>query len=164
MIPWLAAYFTKAALSEIGGRIWKGFCDFIATPVGAAVVAGLIMFFIGTAHEHRALNAKWEAKWATAEQKAEQARKQRDADIKVEMKRDADARLATLAKRKGELEQQVKDYETQQLLQAASKSAHPPELTDADDARWLHDQLERRSHVKPQARGGLADRLRVFGP
>lgn len=159
-----ASWFTRAALSALGGRLWKGFCDFIATPVGAAVVAGLLMFVVGVAHEHRTLNAKWEAKWAAAEQKAEQARKQRDADIKIEMKRDADARLAALAKRKEELEQQVKDYETQQLLQAASgKAACPPELTDSDDARWLSDAQRKRTHVKSQARRGLAERLRVFG-
>jgi hypothetical protein len=160
---WIAAYFAKATVYAFFGRVWKGFCDFIATPVGAALVAGFIMFFVGIGHEHRALNAKWEAKWAAAEQKAEVLRVKRDADAKAEIKRDADTRLAALTKRKDELEKQVQTYETQQLLEAASKPAHPPEYTDADDARWLSNALRQRAHVKPQARRGLALRLRVFG-
>lgn len=163
MMTGIAALFAKQALLGLAGRLWKGFCDFIATPVGAAVVAGLIMFTVGVAHEHRSLNAKWQAKWTAAEKQAEQARVKRDADIQAKIQADAAERLAALTKRKDELEQQVKTYEAQQLLQAASgKSACPAELTDDDDARWLSDAQRKRANVKPQARRGFALRLRGF--
>jgi hypothetical protein len=121
------------------------------------------MYNVGVFREHRSLNAQWQAKWDAAEVQAEHDRLVRDAFVKDKIKAEADASLDALAKRKDDLEQQVKTYETQQLLEAASgKSACPPELTDRDDARWLSDAQRKRTHVKPEAHRGFALRLRAF--
>ena len=160
MLAMILGYFTKAALVSVAGKLWKGFCDFIATPVGAAVVAGGIMFCVGVAHEHHV----WEVRWAAAVKAAEQARIQRDADIAAQVKKDADSRLAALATRKDELEQKVKEYEDQEAQQRAVGNAGGPcsPLTDKSDARWLRD-AQRKAISGANAHRGFALRLRTLG-
>lgn len=159
MIATIIAWFTRAALLKIGGKLWTGFCQFIATPIGAAVVAGLVMFVVGTAHEHHKLNAAWQAKWAAAEQQAEQDRIARDASIKVKMQADAALRTAALQSRAAELEQKVKAYEDEENKKAAAGKLGC--YTDGVDAQWLRDVQRKRA--KPEAHRGFAVRLRAVG-
>jgi hypothetical protein len=164
MIAAILAYFTKAALSSLLANVWKGFCDFIATPVGAALIAGLVMYFVGDIHGHRVEDAKWQAKWATAEASAEQARLKRDADVQAKVEADASQRLSALTVRKAELEKRVKDYEDEEAKQRAVGNTRTPGCscdTDNSDARWLRDA--ERGRIKPQAQRGLALRLRTIG-
>lgn len=159
MIATILGYFTVAALRGLLGTIWKGFCDFISTPIGAALIAGLVMYGIGDLHGHRVTNAAWQTKWDTAEVEAEKARLARDADIKAKVEADANQRLAPLVMRKAQLESKVKAYEDEQAKQVAVGNACAPELTDGGDARWLRD-IQRRPQAKSTTRRGLADRLR----
>jgi hypothetical protein len=163
MIPVaVLAYFTKGALLGALGKVWKGFCDFISTPIGAALVAAVVAYGLGDMHGHRVTNAAWQTKWHDAEVEAERQRLARDALIKAKIEADANQRLEALATRKAELEKMVKDYEDQEANRPTTGGA-APELTDDSDARWLHDAQQKRAHVKPQARRGLAERLRTIG-
>ncbi|RRC13542.1 hypothetical protein EIA17_24645 [Escherichia coli] len=166
MIP---AWLTWQAISLIGGKLWKGFCDFISTPVGAALVAGFCLFWIGVWHEHgnlveavKAKDAAWQRKWDDAEKQAELDRQKRDALVQADMQAKADKSLSEVSSRKDQLEQMVKDYEDQQLLQAATgKPACPPEYTDDSDARWLRD-IERHKDAKSKAGSRPALRMRTI--
>jgi hypothetical protein len=164
MIATVLGYFTLAAGKSLLGTVWKGFCDFIATPVGAALVAGVIMLGVGDLHGHRVEKAHWVAKWNAAEAAAEKARLKRDADIKAKVEADANTRLAAIAARKDQLEKMVKDYEDAEATQAAVgnfKTVPCPCRTDRSDAEWLRNA--ERGHIKPQAQRGLALRLRTIG-
>lgn len=163
MIASILGYFTQAALKGLLGSAWKGFCDFISTPIGAALIAGLVMYGIGDAHGHRVTNTAWQTKWSNAEADAEKARVKRDADIKAKVEADANQRLAALAERKDKLEQQVQEYEDDQAKQRAVGNYKPSPCacdTDSSDARWLRDA--ERGRIKPKAQRGFAIRLRAF--
>lgn len=173
MIASILGYFTMSALSGVAGKLWKGFCDFISTPIGAALIAGFIMFNVGIVHEYRINNAKWQAKWAAAEATAEQKRIARDVTIKARVEADANSRLAELAARKDELEKKVQAYaddeekqravgNTGRLGSAAVKTDCGC-LTDSSDDKWLSDAQRKRTYVKPKAFGGFALRLRTLG-
>lgn len=160
----IAEYFTKTFLLGALGTVWKGLCDFIATPVGAALIAGLVMFVVGDVHGHRAENHSWQVKWNNAEAAAEKARLKRDADIKVKVEADAESRQSALAERKAQLERQVQAYEDDQAKQRAvgnTSVANGGCDTDSSDARWLRDA--QRGAVKPKAQRGFAQRLRAVG-
>ncbi|WP_164079264.1 hypothetical protein, partial [Stenotrophomonas maltophilia] len=76
----------------------------------------------------KAKDAAWQRKWDDAEKQAELDRQKRDALIQADMQAKADKSLSEVSSRKDQLEQMVKDYEDQQLLQAATgKPACPPE-------------------------------------
>ena len=165
MIAAILGYFTTAALKGLLGSVWKGFCDFISTPIGAALIAGLVMYGVGDIHGHRVTNAHWQAKWSAAEAAAETARLKRDADIKVKVEADTNQRLKALAERKAQLEQQVQAYEDEEAKQAAvgnfNKARPCACATDSSDARCLRDA--ERGRVKPKAQRGFALRLRAIG-
>lgn len=170
MIPTLVTtalgYLTKKALFGALGSIWKALCDFISTPIGAALVAGLLMYNVGKIHEYRVVNAKWQAKWTAAEVKAEAERKQRDADIATLMKADADKRLATINARKAELEGMVKKYEDEEARQRAVGNVGKAGcncLTDRTDAEWLQNAQQGRAKAKPKAGGRYTFRMRTLG-
>lgn len=170
MIPTIVTtalgYFTKATLGKLVGTIWKGLCDFISTPIGAALVAGLLMYNVGKIHEYRVVNARWQAKWNAAEVKAEAERKQRDADIAKLMKADADKRLATINARKDELEGMVKKYEDEEARQRAVGNVGKAGcncLTDRTDAEWLQNAQQGRAKAKPKAGGRYTFRMRTLG-
>ncbi|PCL27602.1 hypothetical protein CPZ20_15645, partial [Lacticaseibacillus rhamnosus] len=89
-------------------------------------------------------------------------RQKRDALIQADMQAKADKSLSEVSSRKDQLEQMVKDYEDQQLLQAATgKPACPPEYTDDSDARWLRD-IERHKDAKSKAGSRPALRMRTI--
>jgi hypothetical protein len=164
MIATIVGYLTSSIFKNVLGTMWKGFCDFISTPIGAALIAGLIMYGIGDAHGHRVTNAAWSTKWSNAEAAAEQDRVKRDADIKAKVEADANQRLAALAERKTQLEQMVQAYEDEEAKQAAVGNFKPKPcacLTDSSDARWLRDA--ERGRAKPKAQRGFALRLRAAG-
>jgi hypothetical protein len=164
MMATILGYFTMTAATSVLGTVWKGLCDFISTPVGAALIAGLVMFGVGDLHGHRASDKSWQVKWSSAEATAEKARVQRDADIKVKVEADANQRLAVLAARKAQLEQQVQAYEDDQAKQAAVGNFAKGSCTcttDSSDARWLRDA--QRGATKPKAQRGFALRLRTIG-
>ena len=163
---WIVAYFTKTALLGFAGKLWKGFCDFISSPVSATLAAALVAYHVGKVVEYRKVNAAWETKWHDAEVEAEkdrfrrdgeaeQDRLRRDGEMKLKMAADVDARLAVLVKRKDELEQKVRTYEDKEAKQRAVGDTAASCLTDDSDARWLHDA--RKANVK-----SLALRLRTF--
>ena len=163
MIATILSYFTAAALSAVAGKLWKGFCELINTPVGAAVVAGVLMFGVGTAHEYRKVNAAWQLKWDQGVAEARAQVVKRDALVKAQIQAEADQKIAALTERKDELERQVKAYEDDQTKQAAAnKGPCAPELTDDGDARWLHDNQRKRTSPKPHAQRGFALRLRAL--
>lgn len=159
----VTAWFTKAALAGAAGKLWKGFCDFIATPIGAALVAGLLMYNVGVIKTRTKVNAAWQQKWAEAEAEAERARLRRDGEMKIKIAAAVDSRLAVVEQRKAELEEKVRAYEDEEAKQLATgnldKTRCSP-FTDSSDERWLS---EARRAAKPQARRGLAERLRALG-
>lgn len=157
----IASFFTLAAFSKLFGVVWRGFCDFIATPIGAALIAGFVMYWVGVVHERHSLNAAWQAKWDAAEAQAEHDRLQRDATIKLKIEMNANNRLDELAKRKAELEEKVQAYESEEEKQRALGAAGKcSPLIDSSDERWLRDA---QRNLKPKARRGLTLRLRTFG-
>ncbi len=122
------------AISAFFGKLWRGFVAIIATPVGAALVAGLLLYFVGSITTARKLNHEWKVKWEQAENEAEAARVLRDANIKREMSANANTRLMILDARKRDLEQKVKEYESTEKCTGTGCC-----LTDQSDADWLSD-------------------------
>jgi hypothetical protein len=165
VIAAILEYFASSAFKGLLGTVWKGFCDFISTPIGAALIAGLIMCGVGDAHGYRVTNAAWQTKWSDAEAAAEKARIKRDADIKAKVEADANQRLAAVAARKTQLEQMVQAYEDDEARQAAvgnyDKARRCSCVTDGSDARWLRDA--ERGRLEPEAHRGFALRLRTIG-
>jgi len=87
----------------------KAAYSFFTSPIGRALgmvaLAGLL-FLAGDIHRARKDAAAWRAKIEAAEQ----ARVERDATIKAQVSKDANARMAVLAREKSDLENKVADY------------------------------------------------------
>lgn len=162
----LSTFFSFANIAGVLGAVLKFFTDLIATPVGAALAAGLIMFFVGSFHGGHVEDAKWQTKWDTAQTLFEQQRVDRDKAVKLEVEADANKRLDEITARKTELEQKVKDYEDEEAKQLAVGNSTAKSvgscLTDSSDDKWLSDAQSKRGG-KPSFVGGLTKRLRAVG-
>jgi hypothetical protein len=155
----IAEYLTWKAVTGVFSTLWSGLMSFIATPIGAALLASVLAYNVGTHFEGRKVNAAWQSKWDAAEKQAEIDRLARDALVKAKTQADADQRLKGLSDRKDELEKLLKDYEDEEAAAEKSGVANPC-LTDSSDDKWLHDAQQ--SRAKPKARRGFAERLRAY--
>lgn len=126
------------------GKLWKMFCALISTPIGAALVAGVIAFYAGSYLGANRVDTEWKAKWAKAETDAEMARILRDDKIKREMSANADARIDALKSQGDELRDKLRYYEDED----AQRKHAGDSVTDESDAQWVRD-LQRS---RPKAR------------
>ncbi len=140
----ILAYLTWGTAAKAAGVLWRGLCDFIATPIGAALIAALVAYNLGGFHATSKSNAAWNAKWAAAEAEAARERLERDASMKAKVQADANSRIDALDKRKAELEQLVKDYEDDAAKQSAVGNGC---YTDSSDEQWL--RAAERGRLKP---------------
>lgn len=152
----IAALLAGLTFKGVLGSIWKGFCDFIATPIGTALIAGLIMFSVGYYNGATTSDKEWQTKWNAAEAQAELDRLKRDALVKAKVEAEANKKLEELSARKTTLEEQLKKYEDEDVK---APSASSDSVTDSRDDEWLSGA--KRAYAKPQAKRGLADRLRA---
>lgn len=126
------------------GKLWKMFCALISTPIGAALVAGVIAYYVGSYSGATRVDNEWKAKWAKAETDAEIARIQRDATIKREMSANADARIEALRSQGDELRDKLKYYEDEDAQRKHSGDS----VTDESDAQWVRDLQRSRSKAR----------------
>lgn len=164
----LPVWLTWKAVGGVFGSIWSGFCTFVATPIGAAILAAVIAYNSGVHIERSRLNATWQAKWDAAEAQAELDRLARDKLMKATVQADADKRINHLSSAKDILAAKLKEYEDDEARRAGSADGTPagktvgglcPCLTDRSDDQWLLDA--RKAIAQPEARRGLAERLRA---
>lgn len=104
----------------------SGIVRFFVTPVGQIVAVGLIgagMFVWGDLHRARTDAAAYRAEV----ERSQQMQHQRDATAKAEATRDVTARIMTLEKLSGELQQQVAAYETELAKRGANSCALTPD-------------------------------------
>ena len=133
MLSTIALWFAASSAKSAAANAFAAILNFATTAIGAALIAGSVMFVVGDIHGHRVVNTEWAASEAAATAANERARLARDAFVKAKIEADANERLATITAHANELELKVTQYEA--LL------AHAPLdqscILNSDDERGL---------------------------
>lgn len=132
----LAAVPGAGLLAAIGSIVTAA-VDFFRTPVGRAVgiiLIGAALFIAGDVRRGRIDKERYDAKWAAAVAKAENARTARDEQIRRSMIAEADARIAAILRESEQLQSKVAEYE-----KALASSNAVACLATPDDARRLRE-------------------------
>lgn len=160
-IPSITAYFVAMfARDKIAGALgstWELVCRVVATPLGAALVAGAVCLLVGQGHGHHTGYAKGHAEavavrtqWAAANAEADADRERRDAAVKATAEIEAQSLIATANQRMADAEGKLHAYE--KTLAARPKNG--ARGYTADDVRRLRD-LTAGNAVAPGVRSGV---------
>jgi hypothetical protein len=133
MLSTIALWFAASSVKSAAANVFTAILNFATTAIGAALIAGSVMFTVGDIHGHRVVKTEWVAAEAAATAANERARLLRDAFVKAKIEADANERLATITAHASLLELKVTQYEA--LL------AHAPFdrscILSSDDERRL---------------------------
>lgn len=158
---YFASLFARDRIVAAAGGVWDLFCRVVSTPIGAALIAGLVCLWAGHWRGHHTGLAEGRAEitasWDAANAKAARDAALRDAMNRASAQAEANAKLAAMRGRMAEAEEKVGAYEKLLAAQPVAGAC----LHSADDVRRLRSIAGAKRDAA--AGGGFASRLRGIG-